>query len=197
MKMLVITDRLQHYAEAITDPTRGRILLELDHGGELTATQLARRLGLGVNNVYHHMRILLGLGVVDPPRRVPGDTFVEKYYCINPELQAALRLDPAWYTEAQQTMTAEEKQALTVGVCLTMANLLRQTAREYQEMDAERFAQLHDEHTMLLGISRLSRAQLESRLSLLYETFEREDWEYAEDLSPRTDRMLLAVLPAS
>jgi DNA-binding transcriptional ArsR family regulator len=195
--MPAIADRLHNYATAISDPTRGMILLELDRADELTATHLARRLGLGVNNVYHHMRVLLELGVVDPPRRVPGETYVEKYYRINPELRAAVRLDPAWYNEAQKTMTPEDRQALSVGVCLTMANLLRQTAREYQEMDAERFAQLHDQHTMLLAINRLSRDQLESRLSILRETFAREDWEYAEDVSPRTDLMLLAILPAA
>jgi hypothetical protein len=137
------------------------------------------------------------LGVVDPPRRVPGETYVEKYYRINPELQAALRLDPDWYNEAQKTMTAEDRQALTVGVCLTMANLLRQTAREYGEMDADRFSQLHDEHAMHLAVNRISRRQLDARLAILHEAFERQDWEFAEDLSPRTDLMLLAVLPAA
>src|SRR5207248_140852 len=89
-RMPVIAQRLSQYAEAMADPTRGMILVELDRAGELTATQLARRLDLSPNNVYHHMRVLLQLEVVDPPRAVPGDTYVEKYYHINPEIRAAL-----------------------------------------------------------------------------------------------------------
>ena len=83
------------------------ILVELNRAGELTGTQIAKRLDLTVNNVYHHLRVMRQLGVIDPPRIVPGDTYVEKYYSINPELRAALRLDPEWYTKAQEALGPE------------------------------------------------------------------------------------------
>jgi DNA-binding transcriptional ArsR family regulator len=193
----VITDRLRNYATAIADPTRGMILLELDRAGELTATQLARRLELGTNNVYHHMRVLLSLGVVDSPRLVPGPTYVEKFYRINPELNAALRLDPTWFGEVQHTMTAEDRQALLVGVYLTMANVLRQAARHYGEMDAETLDRsFQRDHLNMTMINRVSREHLHARLEGIRTVLENTDRQFAEDLSPRLDVMLLAALPS-
>src|SRR5215469_6699259 len=65
---------LRNTIEAMLDPTRGAILLELERAGEMTATQLARQLDLTANNVYHHMRVLSRLGILEPPRTVPGKT---------------------------------------------------------------------------------------------------------------------------
>ena len=194
--MPAIADRLRQYATAIADPTRGKIIMELDRTGELTATQLARRLGMNANNIYHHMRVLLELGVVDPPRIEPGQTYVEKYYRINPMIEAAVRLDPAWYDREQQTMTVEDRQAVIVSTCLTMSHLLREAAFTYGEMNAEALDQYaRGEQLMMLAIGHLSRRHLVSQLAILRRAFEEEDREFAEDLSPRTDVMLVASLP--
>src|SRR5215472_13102140 len=95
-----LEELLRSYIKALSDATRGAIVQELGHVDELTATQLAHRLGLSANNVYHHMRILLQLGVVDPPRAVPGPTYVEKYYRLNPQLRLATE-DPNWLDRTQ------------------------------------------------------------------------------------------------
>ena len=84
--MTATTEFLRGFIRALSDPTRGAILTELEHSGELTATQLARRLGLTANNVYHHMRVLRELKVVGEPRVVPRETYVEKYYQLAPEV---------------------------------------------------------------------------------------------------------------
>ena len=72
--MATVTELLRWYIQAMSDPTRGAIMSELYHAGELTPTQLARRLGLTANNIYHHMRVLRKLELVDPPRVVPRET---------------------------------------------------------------------------------------------------------------------------
>jgi DNA-binding transcriptional ArsR family regulator len=195
--MSAIAEQLRQYATAIADPTRGMILVELNRAGELTGTQLAKRLDLTVNNVYHHLRVLRQLGVIEPPRVVPGETYVEKYYSINPEIRAALRLDPEWYTRAQETLDAEDQQAVIVGVCLTMALLLRQAARDYQEMDPQALERLvRDEHLLLLSTNRISREDLRFRVAGFRNVLDGANREHAEDLSARTDLMLVAALPA-
>jgi DNA-binding transcriptional ArsR family regulator len=194
--MRTMTGRLRDYAEAISDPSRGAIVVELDRAGELTATQLARRLGLTPNNVYHHMRVLLQLGVVDPPRPVPGDTYVEKYYHINPEIRSALRLDPSWYEGTQEAMTVEDRQSSLVSLCLTMAHLLRRAAREYQEMDAgELDRAVREQKLLMLSISRISREELQGRLATIRQALYDGDPKWAEDTGSRTDLLLLAGLP--
>ncbi len=192
-----IAEQLHQYATAIADPTRGMLLVEIDRAGEATATQLARRLGLTANNVYHHMRILLRLGLVDPPRIVPGPTYVEKYFRINPQIRAALRLDPGWYDRVGATITPEDRQAVLVSVCLTMAHLLRQAAHEYAELDPETLDRhMKNGNLILQSINRISREQLELRLPVLREALEKFDEHAAEDVASRTDLMIIAALPA-
>lgn len=193
----VISDQLRRYATAVTDPTRGTILLELDRSGEATATQLARRLGLTANNVYHHLRVLLELGVVDPPRNVPGPTYVEKFYHITEETRAALHMDLGWYDNTvREGLTQADRKALVVGLCLTLSHLLRQAAREYETLDASELDRaVRDQKLMLLSFNRMSRDRLEARLSALRSLLEQEAREFAEDTEPRSDLMILAALP--
>src|SRR6476619_903324 len=137
--MAATKEVLHGLIRALSDPTRGAILTELEHSGELTATQLAKRLGLTANNVYHHMRVLRELQVVGEPRVVPRDTYVEKYYRLAPEVEAALANDPEWRDMAQRELSAEERKELFISMCLEMAQLLQRAARRYAEMDAETF----------------------------------------------------------
>ncbi len=192
--MPVITDRLRQYGEAIKDPTRGAILVELDRLGEATPTQLGRRLGVPANNIYHHIRVLRQLQVVDEPRAVASDSYVEKYYKINPALRAALRLDPDWYTG--ETITAEDRQTQLVSMCLTMATLLRAAARDLEHRDAEELDREIQEHKhLVLSINRVSREQLNFRLNEFRDVLDREEATVAADTSPRTDMMLMATIP--
>lgn len=77
----------------------------------------------------HHMRVPRRLDVVEPPRPVPGETCVEKYYRLKPEIAAAIRQDPDWLDHAQADETPEVRQAIFVGLCLTMAQILRRAAQ--------------------------------------------------------------------
>jgi DNA-binding transcriptional ArsR family regulator len=195
--MPTIGEQLHRYALAVADPTRGMILVELSRVGELTGTQLARRLGLTPNNVYHHMRILLQLGVVEPPRVVPAETYVEKFYHVNPAVQAALRLDPEWYDSAPEMITLEDRQAIVVSMCLTMAHLLRQAARDYQQMDpGDLDRAVRDQQLVTLSINRVSRDELTGRMRAFLASLDETDRKFAEDLTPKDDLILFAGLPS-
>jgi DNA-binding transcriptional ArsR family regulator len=194
--MISITDQLHQYVEAISEPTRGAILGELHRLGEATPAQLARRLDVPANNIYHHMRVLLRLGVVDPPRAVPSESYVEKYYRVNPRLHGALRLDPDWYRELDRDITAEDRQAALVSTCLTMAILLRAAARHLQRQDPEELDRdIHEHQHVALAVNPLSREQLNFRLAGFNDVLHAEDRKFAEDTTPRTDMMLMATIP--
>jgi DNA-binding transcriptional ArsR family regulator len=159
---------LQGFIRALSDPTRGAILTELEHEGELTATQLARRLGLTANNVYHHMRVLRELAVVGEPRVVPRETYVEKYYQLAPEMQALLGNDPEWLDRAQSRLTAEDRKELFISMCLTTAQLLQRAARRYAKMDAQEFdALIRQRRLGMVSINDMGQERLESRLKSL------------------------------
>jgi DNA-binding transcriptional ArsR family regulator len=193
-----LEELLRSYIKALSDATRGAIVQELAHAEELTATQLAHRLGLSANNVYHHMRVLLQLGVVNPPRAVPGPTYVEKYYQLNPELRQAAE-DPNWLDRTQSTMTPEERQALVIGMCLTMAHRLQLAARRYGSMDAETFDRMaHTEELLMVSVNDVGRNRLVARLRELRALLQREYAEFppSSDSAPETDMVLIAALPA-
>ena len=188
---------LRNYIKALSDATRGAIVQELGHADELTATQLARRLGLSANNVYHHMRILLQLGVVDPPRAVPGPTYVEKYYRLNPQLRRATE-DPNWLDRTQATMTPEERKALVIGMCLMMAHRLQRAARRYEAMDADTFDQLaHTQQLLMISVNDMGRERLVARLdglrAMLQREYEEQPW--SRNPSLESDMVLMAGLP--
>jgi DNA-binding transcriptional ArsR family regulator len=193
-----LEELLRSYIKALSDATRGAIVQELGHAEELTATQLAHRLGLSANNVYHHMRVLLQLGVVNPPRAVPGPTYVEKYYQLNPELRQAAE-DPGWLDRTQSTMTPQERQALVIGMCLTMAHRLQLAARRYGAMNAETFDRMaHTEELLLVSVNDMGRDRLVARLRALRAMLQREYEELppSAESAPQTDMVLMAALPA-
>ena len=126
---------LRNYLEALSEPTRANLLLELQAAGELTATQLARRLGLSVNNVYHHIRVLNRLGVLAAPRVVPGPTYVEKYYHVLPAISDAT--DAGWYDTASSGLSTAERQARWAAFCATVGQLFLRAAERYAAMSPE------------------------------------------------------------
>jgi DNA-binding transcriptional ArsR family regulator len=193
-----LDELLRNYIKALADATRGAIVQELGHAEELTATQLAHRLGLSANNVYHHMRVLLQLGVVNPPRAVPGPTYVEKYYQLNPELRQATQ-DPTWLDRTQSTMGPQERQTLIIGMCLTMAHRLQLAARRYAAMEAETFDRMaHTEELLMVSVNDMGRNRLVTRLRALRALLQREYEEFppSADSSPENDMVLIAALPA-
>lgn len=166
--MATVAELLRNYIAAISDPTRGAILMELGHAEELTPTQIARRLGMTANNVYHHMRVLREMGVVDPPRAVPRETYVEKYYRVNADLKAAVNNDPEWLDKMQVTLTAADRKALITGMYMTMAQLLMRAARRYQAMDDDTFDELiYHQRLGMASINNLELPKLQRRLASL------------------------------
>ena len=156
------------YIRALSDPTRGAILIELEHAEELTATHLARRLNLTPNNIYHHMRILLDWGIVAPPRAEPGPTYVEKYYRLQPELKAIVHGDPTWVDRTQVQMSPQERKKLFIGMCLTMSQMLQRAARQYEAMDAAAFDELSFQRGLgMVSLNELSRPRYKRRLAAL------------------------------
>jgi len=196
--MTATTEFLRGFIRALSDPTRGAILTELEHSGELTATQLAKRLGLTANNVYHHMRVLRELKVVGEPRVVPRETYVEKYYQLAPEIQAVVGSDPEWLDRAQKDFTAEERKELFISMCLTMAQLLQRAARQYAEMDVAAFDTLMSQRTLgMVSINEVGQKRLESRLKSLRDTLrqEHESGIANEEQRARQHVVLMAGLP--
>jgi DNA-binding transcriptional ArsR family regulator len=159
---------LRNYITAMTDPTRGIILMELAHAGELTPTQLAKRLALTANNVYHHMRVLRGLGVVDPPRAVARETYVEKYYRITPELVKLTGSDPSWLDRAQANMSLSARKSLMVGMYLTAARMLTRAAQRYEAMDDALFEEIIFKRQLgMVSLNDMTRERLVGRLAAL------------------------------
>ena len=199
--MTAESELLRKYIEAMSDPTRGAILMELAHAGELTPTQLARRLGLTANNVYHHMRVLRELGVVSPPRAAPRETYVEKYYRVAPELLAAMPTDPNWLDRMQADMTPGDRKALIIGMYLTAARLLTRAARRYEAMDDATFDEvIYRRQLGMVSINNLSRERLTRRLKALRDTL-RDEYAAQEaeggaaDEQAERDMVIMASLP--
>ncbi|HEX5157429.1 MAG TPA: helix-turn-helix domain-containing protein [Ktedonobacterales bacterium] len=188
---------LRNAIEAFSDPTRGAILLELGRAGELTATQLARHLGLSVNNLYHHMRVLTKLGLLEPPRTVPGKTYVEKYYRVRRELVMGTR-DPEWVERVARSLTPQERKVLLISLFLQASQILRQAAQRYERMDAETLDTLFSQRQVgMVSINQMDRERLQFRVDGLRELMAREAMLFPEDAEGdgAPDVVVMATLP--
>jgi DNA-binding transcriptional ArsR family regulator len=183
---------LRQYLHALSDATRADILLEIEEAGEITATQLGARLGLTVGNVYHHLRVLHRLGVLDAPRVVPGPTYVEKYQRLHPEL-ARLR-DPGWLDRVQETMSPAERQAVWVAMCAHAGHLMIRAATRFAALDPDDYERLVYGPAMgMVSIQTLPTAWYEENLARARTIANRD----ASEASPGGPRhlMILTFLP--
>jgi len=188
-----VQDTLRQYLQALGEPSRADILFELEEAGELTATQLAARLGLTVGNVYHHLRVLSRMGVLSPPRVVPGPTYVEKYYRLHPDIAAAVS-DPNWVDTIQPTVDAAVRQAFWVAFLAHAGHLLLRASARYAEMPTENWdALIYQRQLGMLSVRTLHSAQFEHNLAQTRALL-RSSADPASDKAP-PHLFLIAALP--
>lgn len=158
-----LAQRLSNLVEALGDPTRGGILLQLEHDEERTPTQLARALGVSANNVYHHMRVLRRLEVVGPPRAVPGPTYVEKYYRLHPDLVRATT-DPYWLDQVLEGEPPDVRRRVRAAELLLLANLLRRAAAQAEALSDDEVRTQRQDALSMVSVARVPRPRYLRRL---------------------------------
>lgn len=180
---------LRNYLDALAEPTRANLLLEIGAAGEMTATQLARRLGLSVNNVYHHIRVLNKMGVLAEPRVVPGPSYVEKYYKVKPEIAGN---DPLWYDKASEGLSAAERQVRWAAICAQLGHLLLRAAERYAAQTPEEWERtVLTEKTGMISLRTLGRERYLSDLAKVREIVVEPN----PDVPGSDDMMIVAALP--
>lgn len=158
---------LKAYIEALSEPTRASILMEIEKSTELTATQLAQRLDLTANNVYHHLRVIKRFGVLDAPRVVPGPTYVEKYYRLRAELRSAFK-DPGWLDRAQRDLSVPARQAFWCAFAMVAGQLMIRAAKQYQAMDPATWEKtVLQNQTGMISLRELGSSQYQKDLEML------------------------------
>ncbi len=183
---------LKAYIEAVSEPTRASILMEIEKAGELTATQLAERLDLTPNNVYHHLRVIKRFGVLDEPRVVPGSTYVEKYYRLRAELSEAFK-DPGWLDRAQQDLSVEARQAFWCAFAMVAGQLMIRAAKQYQAMDPATWQEtVLQQPTGMISLRELGPSQYQENLATLRAQVVNRP---TEDGEPHQYVLLIAALP--
>lgn len=73
---------IQKRRKASTDPVRQRMMERFYEDRDWTAKELAAALGLGVNGLYYHLRILEDAELIVPSGGRPGDRGLEKTYAL-------------------------------------------------------------------------------------------------------------------
>ncbi len=190
--MNTVETLLRAYIEALSEPTRASILMEIEQRGELTATQLAERLDLTPNNVYHHLRVIKRYGVLAEPRVVPGPTYVEKYYRLRQELRQAFK-DPGWLDRAQQDLSLEARQAFWCAFAMVAGQLMIRAAKQYQAMDPAQWQETVLQHpTGMISLRELGSSQYQENLETLRAQVVNQPIEESES---HKFVMLIAALP--
>lgn len=81
-------------ARSLAHPVRGHILVRLGEVGSLSASQVARELGVKASDLSYHFRSLRGKGLIDQAHLVQRRGFTERVYKLADPI--FLFDDPAW-----------------------------------------------------------------------------------------------------
>lgn len=129
---------VQHLPELLTHATRARLFVEIRSTPGLTATLLARRLRLSVQNVHYHLKQLERHGVVTPS--ATQQKFVEKSYQLSAEVQR--NLDLREFNTFMLDASPQARRSLVSAMCAVSAAQLLALAHEYQRLDSDDFDDL-------------------------------------------------------
>lgn len=80
MERLAKDPQMQKRRQAITDPTRMRIIGLVSESGGLTAKELAERMRMDPNRLYYHLRILEEVGVIETSELRATGRMTERVY---------------------------------------------------------------------------------------------------------------------
>ena len=110
--------------QSLKNPTRASIFYLLARRSESTATEISKDLGVDVDVVYYHLKLLRRAGLVSEPRVVVKRNFVEKFYSIHPNLKEKLLRSMRELAEKEKELSTEEFRKIAIALLSVVQSIL-------------------------------------------------------------------------
>lgn len=122
---------------ALKNPTRASIFYQLIRRYEASATEIARELGVDVDVVYYHLKLLRKAGIVSKPKTVVKGNYIEKYYSVRSDFKERLIESMKQLITKEKEMSTEEFRQIVIALFSVVQSILSSSIRELKEADAE------------------------------------------------------------
>lgn len=153
--------------QSLKNPTRASIFYLLARRAESTATEISKDLGVDVDVVYYHLKLLRKAGLVSEPRVVVRRNFVEKFYSIRPDLKEKLSRSIRKLAEKEEKLSTEEFRKIALALLSVVQSILTASIRRLKRVDPRVINRIREEDSLESKIILCSKERYEQLLSKL------------------------------
>ena len=155
--------------QSLKNPTRASIFYLLARRSESTATEISKDLGVDVDVVYYHLKLLRRAGLVSEPRVVVKRNFVEKFYSIHPNLKEKLLRSMRELAEKEKELSTEEFRKIAIALLSVVQSILAASIRRLKRVSSEVIDEIREEESLESKIILCSKERYEQLLNKLRE----------------------------
>jgi len=134
--------------QSLKNPTRASIFYQLVKKHEATATEIARDLGIDVDVVYYHLKLLRRMKLVSKPRIVVKGNYVEKYYSIRSDFKEKLLESMKLLITREKELGVEEFREMVIALFSVVQSILSGSIRRLREADEGTLSKIRDEDSV-------------------------------------------------
>ncbi|RJS88790.1 ArsR family transcriptional regulator [Candidatus Bathyarchaeota archaeon] len=153
--------------QSLKNPTRASIFYLLARRSESTATEISKDLGVDVDVVYYHLKLLRRAGLVSEPRVVVKRNFVEKFYSIHPNLKEKLLRSMRELAEKEKELSTEEFRKIAIALLSVVQSILAASIRRLKRVSSEVIDKIREEESLESKIILCSKERYEQLLNKL------------------------------
>ena len=153
--------------QSLKNPTRASIFYLLARRSESTATEISKDLGVDVDVVYYHLKLLRRAGLVSEPRVVVKRNFVEKFYSIHPNLKEKLLRSMRELAEKEKELSTEEFRKIAIALLSVVQSILAASIRRLKRVGSEVIDEIREEESLESKIILCSKERYEQLLNKL------------------------------
>jgi len=134
--------------QSLKNPTRASIFYQLVRKHEATATEIARDLGIDVDVVYYHLKLLRKMELVSKPRVVVKGNYIEKYYSIRSDFKDKLLESMKLLITKEKELSVEEFREMVIALFSVVQSILSGSIRRLKEVDEGILSRIKDEDSI-------------------------------------------------
>jgi DNA-binding transcriptional ArsR family regulator len=158
------------FGQTLKNHTRAAIFFELVRKPELTATEISKNLGLDVDVVYYHLKLLRKSKLVSDPRVEVKGNYIEKYYSLMPGVLEKY-INPKKVPYEQ--LSTEEFKQLMINALAMLQSTTASSFNRIKGADAETIEWIRSENNALIRQLYLPREKYYEALGQIREILDK------------------------
>ena len=131
--------------DALKNPTRASIFYQLVRKYEASATEISRELGIDVDVVYYHLKLLREKGVLSDPRVVVKGNYIEKYYSLRRDFKEKLIDSIKQLVMREEEMDVEDYRRIVIALLSVVQSIISSSIKKIKDADPDTLNNIKEE----------------------------------------------------